>query len=69
MILFKVTYDISQCFKTQAGNILPLPSNFVLKKKTTKLLDIQNANNSKNNVMSTKVHDIHFIYLLSNIIF
>lgn len=45
-----------------------LPSNFLLKKKKKKnLLGIQNANNSKNNVMSTQVHDIHFIYLLSNI--
>lgn len=66
MILFKVTYDINQSVsKPRLVNILPLPSNFLLKKKN--LLDIQNANSSKNNVMSIQVHDVHFVDLLSNI--
>lgn len=67
MILFKVTYDINQSVsKPRLVNILPLPSNFLLKKKKN-LLDIQNANSSKNNVMSIQVHDVHFVDLLSNI--
>lgn len=34
MILFKVTYDINQSVsKPRLVNILPLPSNFLLKKK------------------------------------
>lgn len=32
------------------------------------MVDIQNANNSINNVKSTQVHYAHFIYFLSNVI-
>ena len=57
MICLKIIYDIP------SAGYMSSPQDFPVKKG---LLDIQNANNATNNIMSTQVYYAHATYLLSD---
>ena len=57
MIRLKIIYDIP------SAGYISSPQDFPVKKG---LLDIQNANNATNNIMSTQVYYAHTTYLLSD---